>query len=176
MIPRYLRIVYWCFVAGILLTALLLVRGCVTQHERIAAMRDQSPIAAPTDIPDERVSLAQANDADATVTLDQRTLALPQQPALRARVLLDRVLSDLASSTSAHPIPPGPAIIDVFLVPLPLGSQSSGSQSSSNQSSGNDQLAVINLTKAFADSHPLRHRGRRPHPPRHPRHPPRQLP
>ena len=184
MIPRYQRIVYWCLVAGSLLLAILLVRGCERNRERIASMRDQSPIPAPTDTPSEQVPVALANDADGSITLDQVTLPLPAEPSLRARLLLERVLADDAQPASNHPLPAGPAVIDVFLVALPLvtpGSQGAPTSTSPVGLSGSfpagevpqgdrqspplhspygeyhapgSQLAVVNLTKAFADAHP----------------------
>ena len=174
MIPRYQRIVYWCLVLGSLLLAILLLRGCERNRERIAAMRDQSPIPAPTDIPSEQVPIALANDADGSITLDQLTLPLPEEPSLRARILLERILADDALAGSNHPLPAGPAVLDVFLLPLPLVTPSS--QAGPTATTGDvpqgerqpppphspygeyhapgAQLAVVNLTKAFADAHP----------------------
>ncbi len=146
MIPRYQRILYWCLVAGIALMALLLIHGCVSKQQRIAAMRDQSPIAAPSDLPDEQVSIALANDADASISLDKISLPLPPEPSIRARVLLDRTLTDLARPASTHPVPPGPAVTDVFLLTAPSAPGAYTDAAS--------QLAVVNLTKAFADAHP----------------------
>ena len=48
MIPRYQRVLYWILVGGILFMVLALIRGCARKHERILAMRDQSPLPAPT--------------------------------------------------------------------------------------------------------------------------------
>lgn len=165
MIPRYQRIAFWTLVAGILLMGALLIRGCQRNHDRIVAMRDQSPIAAPTDIANENLTIAIPSDADGSITLDQRSLALPEEPSLRARVLLDRVLSELALPASAHPIPPGTALTDVFLLPLPIlnlgppGSTSTPLNSEPNSPYGRShtsgsELAVVNLTKSFADAHP----------------------
>ena len=174
MIPRYQRIVYWCLVGGCLLLAILLLRGCARSHQRIAEMRDQSPIAAPSDVPDEQVQIARAHDADATVTLEPVTLALPSEPSQRVRVLLERMLADDASANSAHPVPAVPAVSDVFLLPLPLtapGNQGPSAYTTSVGLGGNArgletphsaygtnhspgaQLVVVNLTKAFADAH-----------------------
>lgn len=149
MIPRYQRIIYWCLIGGIVVMCLLLIRGCIDKHERIAAMRDQSPIAAPSDIPNEQVSIALANDADGSISLDQVSLALPEEPSLRARVLLDRVLNNLSLPASTHPVPAGPAVTDVFLLGLPVTNPAGGFRPASVS-----QLAVVNLTKAFADAHP----------------------
>jgi len=163
MIPRYQRIVYWTLVGGVFLMAALLIRGAERKHERILAMRDQSPIPAPTDIPNEQVSIARANDADGSVTLEPISLALPQEPSLRARVLLDRALTDLSLPASTHPVPQGPSVTDVFLLSLPLTNPGptqdtpTGDSAAQTQDQTSDtglQLAVVNLTKAFADAHP----------------------
>ncbi len=179
MIPRYQRIVYWTLVAGTLFLTLMLLRGCVRNHDRIVAMRDQSPIPAPTNLPLDTVTIATAHDADATITLDTISLPLPEDPAQRARLLLDRTLSDAALPASTHPIPPGPAVLDVFLLPLPLTIPSTPGQPVSTTPTGlsgdlpqsarqpdpphspygdnhspGAQLAVVNLTKTFADAHP----------------------
>ena len=163
MIPRYQRILYWILVGGILLMLFLLVYGCERKQSRIAAMRDESRIAAPTDLPDEQVSIAQANDADGTITLNDINMPLPEDSALRARVILDRMFSDFALSNSTHPLPGGSVVTDVFLLPLPLTNPSpdSDDKKSTEQASPyghvhmtDAQLAVVNLTKAFADAHP----------------------
>ena len=114
MIPRYQRITFWLLAGGSLILMALLLRGCVRNHEHVIAMRDQSPIPAPVDSPDETVTIATANDADGTITLDQITLPLPDEPGVRARVLLDRILTDDAGANSTHPLASGPAIADVF--------------------------------------------------------------
>ena len=163
MIPRYLRVVYWVLVGGIGLMLLLLVYGCVQKQSRISAMRDESRIAAPTDQPAEQVSIAQASDADASVTLDDVTLALPAEPALRERVILERMFSDFAQPASTHPLPGGKVVTDVFLLPLPLANPSSNSDDNAETQHASpyghvhmadEQLAVVNLTKSFADAHP----------------------
>ena len=140
--------------------ALILVLSQHRDHERILAMRDQSPIAAPTDIPDEQVSIVLANDADGSITLDRISLALPAEPSLRAGVLLDRLLANLAQPASMHPVPSGPAVTDVFFLPLPSAQPRRHHHRPAvriqpvSRNSGGIQLAVVNLTKTFADAHP----------------------
>ncbi len=167
MIPRYQRIAYWCLVGGIGLMAVLLIHGCMHTQSRIAEMRDESPIPAPVDSPDETVTVARANDLDASIANDQITLALPQEPGVRARILLDRVLSDAALPASSHPVPPGPAVADVFFLPLPIVPPTPAGESLNTLPPEREHtspygtnhllgatLAVINLTKPFADAHP----------------------
>lgn len=156
MIPRYLRVLYWLLVALIVAMALILIFSRQRDHARILATRDQSPIAAPTDIPDEHASIAIPDDADGSVNLDDISLALPAEPSVRARVLLDRVLTELALPTSTHPVPPGPAVTDVFFLTLPLRNPAATTDDTKPQpssSSAGIQLAVVNLTKSFADAH-----------------------
>ncbi len=148
-IPRAQRILYWSLVGGIFLMFALLIRGCVHQQARILAMRDQSPIPAPNDVPDEAATIAQPNETDGSVSLDSISLPLPEDPSLRAKALLIRMLGDLAQPASPHPVPAGPSVSDVFLLALPLGNPGGISTSA-----GGGQLAVINLDKAFADTHP----------------------
>ena len=173
MIPRYQRITYWLLVAGTLFLTLMLLRGCVRNHSRIIAMRDQSPIPAPTNLPQDTASIFTANDTDGIITLESISLPLPEDPAQRVHLLLDRQLADMALPTSTHPLPAGPALLDVFLVPLPLNASNGPSNSTTSvglsgsfatpdpphspyglNHTGGAQLAVVNLTKAFADQHP----------------------
>ena len=159
MIPRYLRAIYWGLVTFIVAMVLILIFSHQRDHARILAMRDQSPIAAPTDIPNEQASIAMPNDADGSVTLDHISLALPAEPSLRARVLVARVLSDLALPASTHPVPSGPAVTDVFFLPLPLRNPAAAADQPDQPDqlavdAQGIQLAVVNLTKSFADAHP----------------------
>jgi hypothetical protein len=163
MIPRYQRIVYWSLIAGIALMLLLLVHGCRQKNRRILEMRDESRIPAPSDLPAEVVSIAQANDADASIDLNDTTMPLPAEPALRARLILARMFSDFAQPSSTHPVPSGAAVTDVFLVALPLANPSAASDTAVTNAQPSPygqahmpgaQLAVVNLTQAFADAHP----------------------
>jgi hypothetical protein len=155
MIPRYQRILYWIMASAILIMACLLLFTNRRDHLRILAMRDQSPIAAPTDIPEEDISIAIPNDADASINLDQISLALPAEPSSRAQALLVRLLSDLALPASTHPIPSGPAVTDVFFLALPIRNPAAPITDEAVAVTGAGiQLAVVNLTKPFVDAHP----------------------
>ncbi len=158
MIPRYFRVIYWSLVALANAMACVLIFSNRRDRLRILAMRDQSPIAAPTDIADERASIAIPDDADGSITLDDISLALPAEPSVRARVLIDRVLTELSLPASTHPVPTGSAVTDVFFLALPLRNPAAtttddGTPQPTPQSGG-IQLAVVNLTKTFADAHP----------------------
>ncbi len=144
MIPRYQRILFWSLAAGIFLMAAFLVHGCQQAQKRLTALNDATPIAAPTTANTEDVTLYLANDADASIRPTPQSLALPQEPTVRARALLDRLLSTYALPTSAHPLQSGPAVDDVFLLRDPKQTDSQKT----------NQLAVINLRSSFIDNHP----------------------
>ena len=167
MIPRYQRVLFWILSAAIVLMLLFMLRGCSQAREKFTRRVDQTPLDAPVATPNERVSLAIADDTTGTLTMQDRDIALPEEPTGRARALLTRLLSEYSYKNSHHPLESGPAVDDVFLLDLPLrpAAASSGSIRSGNVSpydsgynslphSAGGQLAVINLHGAFADHHP----------------------
>jgi hypothetical protein len=147
MIPRYQRILFWSLVTGIFLMTAFLLHGCQQAHKRLVALNDATPIAAPTTASTEDITLYLANDADASITPTTESLALPQEPSVRARALLEHLLSAYSLPKSAHPLQSGPAVDDVFLLPNPEPAP----QPAPGQPS---QLAVINLRGAFINNHP----------------------
>jgi hypothetical protein len=172
MIPRYQRILFWTLTAAILLMALFLLRGCRQAREKLTRQRDETPLAAPVITPSETFHLALASDADGSIVMVDREIALPTETTARARALLARLIAEYSYKGSTHPLESGPAIDDVFLLDLPLrpAAATSGSLSSSNLSQpltadlgtdtgpqpvgGAGQLAVINIHGSFADHHP----------------------
>jgi len=153
MIPRYQLIVFRGLAIGCLVMGLFLIRGCVRTQERIASQRDLSPIPAPNDIPDATVSVALANDADGSITLDEESLAVPQEGPLRLRAVLQHILDRDALPNSLHPLPAGPAILNIYLVALPLRDPSVAADlSSAPPTTG--QLAVVDLKGAWVDALP----------------------
>jgi hypothetical protein len=148
MIPRYQRILFWSLIGGIFLMGAFLLHGCEQAHKRHTALNDSTPIAAPTTTSTEDFSLYLANDADASITPTSASLALPQEPSLRVRALLEHLLSSYAGPSSAHHLQSGPAVDDVFLLNLPEPG------TPHQTSSGTGQLAVINLHGGFVDNHP----------------------
>jgi len=158
MIRQHQRVLFWSLNLGILLVALLLIRGCKQAHDRLAAPDDETPIAAPSSAANEQVSLYLASDSDASVVITTRTIPLPDEPTTRARVLLTRLLADYALPGSPHPLPSGPSVDDVFLLPLPIsGRNSAGSPPDAlpaYSSLPSGQLAIINLHGSFVETHP----------------------
>jgi len=155
MIPRYQRILFWSLTAGILLMAAFLVHGCQQAHKRLSALNDATPIAAPTATSTEDVTLYLANDTDASITPTTESLALPQAPTLRARTLLEHLLSTYSLPASNHPLQSGPAVDDVYLLDVPANTPDRSPASSSQTSpSLGKRLAIVNLRSSFVDNHP----------------------
>jgi hypothetical protein len=139
MIPRYQRILFWSLIGCILLMGAFLMRGCRETHRRLTALNNVNPIAAPTTAAKEEISLYIASDAEATIRPIRSEVALPQDPSLRARMLLEYLLAEYSQSDSAHPLQSGPAINDVFFL---------------SDSSRSNKTILINLHGSFADNHP----------------------
>jgi hypothetical protein len=167
MIPRYQKVMFYALVAGIILMATILFYEHKRAQDRLAAATDATPIAAPVDSSTETVTFDMANDADGSIVAQERQLALPQEPSVRARALLERLLAEYALPPSTHPLASGAAVDDVFLLKLPIVSpppaadahatESPVSHDTESSDAGSDtpgELAVINLRGTFVDKHP----------------------
>ncbi|WP_263368447.1 GerMN domain-containing protein [Edaphobacter bradus] len=141
MIPRYQRILFWSLVGGISLLALFLIHGCRQAHLRLTELNSAMPIAAPNAATTEDVTFYLASDADGTITPSRAQVALPKNPTLRARVLLNDLLAQYSQPDSPHPLQSGPAIDDVFLLTNP-----------STPNTG--ETAILNLHGSFVANHP----------------------
>jgi hypothetical protein len=116
-------------------------------HERLLRGQDAAPTQAPLVAPAEQATLMVANDVDNSVQPRILTLPLPQNPEARARAVLGKLLDLYAIPDATHPVPGGAgSIAQVFLVPIAEG----GAKASPTA----PQLAVVNLTSAFAVGHP----------------------
>jgi hypothetical protein len=93
MIPRYQRILFWIIAGAILLMALVLLRGCEQAREKLTRPRDETPLAAPVDSASSTVHLALADDADGSIALVDRDVALPVEATARAHALLARLIA-----------------------------------------------------------------------------------
>jgi hypothetical protein len=175
MIQRHQRIVFWCLVVCIIGMGVLLAVGRQRGRQRIAALADDetTPLDAPTAMA-ETVTLDLANDADGSIAPASRQIALPQDPNARARALIDHLIAEYALPGSAHALPPGSAVAEVFLLPLPLVGYTTDSTSSATKDGGfrstvpvaqddpdpvqpkqlGGELAVIDLHSTFVNQHP----------------------
>lgn len=170
MIPRYQRILFWSLAFAILLMSAFLLHGCQQAREKLTRQQNQTPLAAPVETAPETFHLAMASDADGSITMVNRQLALPTDPTARARALLAQLIAEYSYKNSAHPLSSGPAVDDVFLLELPLKPAVSSNPADHTSSAPSvavaspspdpvpytpgGQLAVINLSAGFANSHP----------------------
>ena len=158
MIPRYQRIAFYTLSALIILMAAITIRARQKAHDRITAATDALPYIEPVNAQIESVTLDLANDKDDTIFSAIRDAALPQEPSMRARALINRLFAEYALPNALHPIhsaqasqaaQPTQFVDDVFLLKLPIGPQAAASTFTPK-----GLLAVVNLHGAFVDTHP----------------------
>ena len=173
MIPRHQRIIHWCLFACIVGMGLLLFVERERARDRVGSLGDDTPLDAPY-TNTEAVTLDLANDADGNVAATTRQIALPTESTARARALLEHLVAEYALPGSPHPLQPGAAVEDVFLVPLPVvghavdpnASPITGSDRTVTMPVPNTdpnapqpqtpggELAIINLRGTFVNAHP----------------------
>jgi len=163
MIPRYQKYLFGILLAASLVMSMVLWQLRERAHLRMIAGQDSAPTHAPEVAPAEQATLLVASDSDGSMLAQVHSLPLPADPGSRARAVLGKLLDLYASPDSAHPVPGGgSSVTQVFLLPAPEASATgaaSGNVSSpaslgpGTQQTGS-QLAVVNLTGAFAASHP----------------------
>ncbi len=164
MIPRYQRILF----VVLLVSSLAMAVALVFLHQRNFSEvknADNTPIEAPVSSRAERVTLMLADDTTGNLKAEERLIALPGTPAVRARALLEHLLAEYALPRAAHHTGGGASVDDLYLVPLPLGGQPMQSSiAPATQPSPSDsgdpllhaagELAVINLRPGWVEAHP----------------------
>ena len=147
MIPRHQTVLFVILLLASVIMGAVLWNQLRRAHERLLRGQDSAPTQAPLVAPAEQATLMVANDADNSVEPRILTLPLPQNPEARARAVLGKLLDLYAAPDAAHPVPGGAnSIAQVFLVPIAEGSGKASPTA--------PQLAVVNLTSAFAAGHP----------------------
>lgn len=151
MIPRYQTILFAVLLLASVAMSVLLWQLRERAHQRLLAGQDSAPTQAPEVAQTVQATLLVASDADNSLLTQVQSLPLPQDPGSRARVVLGKLLDLYAAPDAAHPVPGGAgSIAQVFLLPAPNPDQNS----SENPQPAGPELAVVNLTGAFAASHP----------------------
>lgn len=146
MIPRYQKILFALLLVAALTMAGILWHLRQRAHQRLLAGEDSAPTKAPAVAPAEQATFLVANDTDGSLLAQAHALPLPADPGTRARVILGALLDLYAQPGAAHPVTGGaPGIAQVFLLPVPQ---------TGDTSDPGAQLAVVNLTSSFANSHP----------------------
>jgi hypothetical protein len=162
MIPRHQKIIFAVLLLASLAMSVVLWQLRERAHQRLIAGQDSSPTQAPEVAPAEQATLLVANDAYNSLLPQIHSLPLPKDPGARARAILGKLLDLYAASDATHPVPGGGAsIAQVFLLPAtPPGTGSvtprlpSAAANSKEPPQPGSQIAVINLTGAFAANHP----------------------
>lgn len=172
MISRHQRILFWVLVACILAMAGFLFWERERARDRISALADATPIDAPY-TNTESITFDLANDADGTLAVTTRQIAMPDEATARARALLEHLVAEYALPGSPHPLQSGAAVDDVFLLPLPIVGHAidptakpspdgniptipvaSTDPNAPQPQSPGGELAVINLRSSFVNAHP----------------------
>ncbi len=156
MIPRYQTVLFFVLLVASIIMGTVLWQLRAHAHQRLLAGQDSTPTQAPLVAPSEQATLYFANDTENSVQAEILSLPLPQSPSARARAILGKLLDLYAAPNAAHPVPGGAtSVAQVFLLPAPVedtGVPTPNSPAKDPQSG--PQLAVVNLTGAFAASHP----------------------
>jgi len=156
MIPRYQTILFFVLLLASIVMGTVLWQLRARAHQRLLAGQDSTPTQAPLVAPSEQATLYFASDAENSLQAEILTLPLPQNPSARARAILGKLLDLYAAPNAAHPVPGGAAsVTQIFLLPAPVDAAGvpTPNAPAGDQQSG-PQLAVVNLTGAFASSHP----------------------
>jgi hypothetical protein len=181
VIPRYQAVLLSLMLLASVVMSVVLWQLLERAHQRMLVGQDSAPTQAPEVAPTVQATLLVASDADNTLLVQVQSLPLPQDPGSRARVILGKLMDLYAAPDADHPVPGGASsIAQVFLLPVP-NSDSNPASSSSTPVAGKPargqpkpaeskatapmpeqtsppppgpQLAVVNLTGAFAASHP----------------------
>jgi Sporulation and spore germination len=142
VIPRHQTVIFLTLLVASIIMGVALWNLRERAHQRLLRGQDSAPTQAPEVAPAEQATLMVANDNDDTVSPRALTLPLPQNPEARARAILGKLFDLYAATGAEHPVAGGAAsIAQVFLLPAPEAAKGT-------------QLAVVNLTSAFAASHP----------------------
>ena len=146
MIPRYQTVLFVVLLAASVVMGTVLWHLRDRAHQRLLQDQATAPTQAPAVAPEVQATLYVANDADNSMQPQVLSLPLPSSPNERARAVLSKLLDLYAATGATHPVPGGAgSIAQIFLLPVP---QAKGSPADG------PELAVINLTGAFVNSHP----------------------
>jgi hypothetical protein len=156
VIPRYQTVLF------VILLVVSIIMGAVLwqlrnrAHERMLAGQDSAPTQAPEVAPTEQATLMVANDQENSLMTQVLSLPLPPSPNARAQVILGKLLELYALPNAAHTVPGGATgVAQVFLLPVPSNDPTVAvSKTALKEEKSNQQLAVVNLTEAFASEHP----------------------
>jgi hypothetical protein len=166
VIPRYQTVLFFILLAVSIVMGVALWHLRARAHERILAGMDTTPTQAPLVAPPEQATLYYASDADNSLSPEVLSLPLPPSPNARARAVLGKLMDLYSAPNASHPVPGGAAsIAQVFLLPEPSSDSAvtaapaapknaNAPSTPQKELPSGPQLAVVNLTAAFANGHP----------------------
>jgi sporulation and spore germination protein len=157
VIPRYQTILFSVLLLASVVMSVVLWQLRDRAHQRLLVGQDSAPTQAPEVAPTVQATLVVANDADNSLLAQVQSLPLPQDPGTRARVVLSKLLELYAAPDATHPVPGGASsIAQVFLLPAlnTAGSSAAPLSQGKNPQPAGPELAVVNMTGAFAANHP----------------------
>lgn len=156
MIPRYQTVLFVTLLVVSIIMGAVLWQLRNRAHERMLAGQDSAPTQAPQVAPTEQATLMVADDQENSLITQVLSLPLPPSPTARAQVILGKLLDLYTLPNAAHAVSGGAkGITQVFLMPVPndqSGTPAANAAPKSMQSG--KQLAIVNLTSAFASAHP----------------------
>ena len=146
MIPRYQKVLFLSLLVASLVMGGLLWRLRDRAHKQMLAGQTSVPTQAPEVAPTVQATLMVASDADGSIIPQEQALPLPADPGARAHALLARLFELYAMPGAQHPVPGGATgVAQIYLLPV---------TQTADAPKNNHQIAVVNLTVAFANSHP----------------------
>lgn len=159
MSPRLQRALFIILIVASLVMGGLLWWQLNRAHQRLLDGEDSAPTEAPQVAPSEQATLLVANDFDNALQPQKYSLPLPADPGSRSRVILGKLLDLYAASGSSHPVTGGSgAVLQVFLLPVPQTAAAKTPPAkpvaAQDPLATAPLLAVVNLSGAFAASHP----------------------
>ena len=167
MIPRHQTILFFVLLAASIVMGTVLWQLRERAHQRLLEGEVSTPTQAPEVAPEVEAALMVANDAGDSLMTQELTLPLPPSPNQRARAILGKLLDIYAAPGAAHPVPGGASSIEqVFLMPVPDGAATGAGPDAAgpdapgtnaqpaNETQDGPELAVVDLTSAFANNHP----------------------
>ena len=173
MIPRYQTVLFFLLLAASVVMGAALWQLRNREHQQLLEGVQSTPTQAPTVAPAEQATLMVASDGDDTLMTQELALPLPQSANERARAILGKLLDLYAAQDAAHPVPGGASsVLQVFLMPMHDAGKTGAANTAdtagqdapatdtgqtaapANNAEKSDELAVVNLTSAFASNHP----------------------
>lgn len=147
MIPRHQTVLFVILLLASVIMGAVLWNQLRRAHDRLLRSEDAAPTQAPQVAPAEQATLMVASDENNSIEPRILTLPLPVNPEARARAVLGKLFDLYAAPDAAHSVPGGAnSIAQVFLMPI--------ADASGKASATAPELAVVNLTGAFAAGHP----------------------